>query len=389
MNTSTSTRTSTVSRGVSSRLGSGALGAEVTVGSLLAQLPARLRLGTRRSALARTQSRWVADQLGSALAALGHQVEFELVDVTTEGDVSTAPLSSLGGTGVFVSSLREALLEGRIDFAVHSLKDLPTAPADRLTLAALPPREDPRDVLIARDGLTLAQLPAGATVGTGSPRRAAQLRALGFGLDVVDVRGNVDTRLRLVADGKLDAIVLARAGLLRLGRQDEATELFDPLVMLPAPGQGALAVEARFDDFPLVAALGLLDDAATRASVLAERSLLARLEAGCAAPVGALAEVTEGEEGPELFLRAVVGSVDGVITIRRSATVRLDLPDPEPALTPDGEASAIALGQVLAEQMLADGAAELIPVPQPPPLEAGLETAATPGTAAMAREGDS
>jgi hydroxymethylbilane synthase len=337
---------------------------QVGVGPALAKLPSRLRLGTRRSALARTQSQWVADQLEAALAAHGRPVEIELIDVTTEGDVSTAPLSSLGGTGVFVSSLRNALQDGRIDFAVHSLKDLPTAPEAGLVLAALPTREDPRDVLIARDGLTLAQLPAGSTVGTGSPRRAAQLRALGFGLKVVDVRGNVDTRLKLVADGVVDAIVLARAGLLRLGRGAEATEVFDPLLMLPAPGQGALAIETRITDVPLVTALSLLDDAATRASVLAERALLARLEAGCAAPVGALADVTDGEDGPELYLRAVVGSVDGVITIRRSATVRL-------ATTPDDEAAAITLGRALAEQMLEDGAAELIPVPP------------------MAREGDS
>jgi hydroxymethylbilane synthase len=374
------------------------LAASASGTELLADVPDRLRLGTRRSPLARTQSRWVADRLGAVLARHGRQVEVELVDVTTHGDVSKASLTSLGGTGVFVSALRDALLADEIDFAVHSLKDLPTGLADGLVLAALPPREDPRDVLIARDGLTLSQLPAGATVGTGSPRRAAQLRALGFGLEVVDVRGNVDTRLRLVADGVLDAIVLARAGLLRLGRELEATELFDPLLMLPAPGQGALAVEARDRDLPLLTALALLDDPSTRASVLAERSLLARLEAGCSAPVGALGEVVEGEDGPELFLRAVVASVDGSISIRRSATARLAAaPDPraEPAadplaasnwpasnraLTPADEATAIALGRRLAEQLLDDGAAELIPVPIP---------LATAGTAAMAREGDS
>jgi glutamyl-tRNA reductase len=356
----------------------------------LSRLPGRLRLGTRRSALARTQSQWVADRLGSALAQYGRRAEVDLVDVTTHGDLNRAPLSSLGGTGVFVSALRDALLARTIDFAVHSLKDLPTGPADGLVLAALPLREDPRDVLIARDGLTLSQLPAGATVGTGSPRRAAQLRALGLGLEVVDVRGNVDTRLRLVSDGVLDAIVLARAGLVRLGRAAEATEVFDPLLMLPAPGQGALAVEARVEDLPLLSALGLLDDPATRACVLAERSLLARLEAGCSAPVGALCEVVEGEDGLELSLRAVVGSLDGAVSMRRSATVQLtglvdspappDWPAPTQALTSADEAAATALGRGLAEQMLDDGAAELIPVRIP------LVTA---GTAAMAREGDS
>jgi hydroxymethylbilane synthase len=333
----------------------------------------------------------VADRLSAQLAQVlpDRSIEIELIEVTTHGDVTKASLSSLGGTGVFVSALRDALLAGEIDFAVHSLKDLPTAPAEGLVLAAIPTREDPRDVLIARDGLTLSELPIGSTVGTGSPRRAAQLRALGFGLEVVDVRGNVDTRLKLVSDGVLDAVVLARSGLLRLGRAGEATELFDPLLMLPAPGQGALAVEARIDDVPLVAALAQLDDAATRASVLAERALLARLEAGCAAPVGALAEVVEGEDGAELSLRAVVGSIDGLISIRRSATLRLpglaltELLDSAPLAAADADA-ALHLGRSLAEQMLEDGAAELIPEPNAMP--ASLPTS---GTAAMAREGDS
>ena len=202
-----------------------------------------LRLGTRRSALATTQSTWVADRL----RALGHEVE--LVEVSTEGDLDrTTPLAQLGGTGVFVSALRTALAEGRVDLAVHSLKDLPTTPDDATTIAAVPTREDPRDALVARDGLTLGELPAGATVGTGSPRRRAQLEALGLGLVVTGLRGNVDTRLRAVSEGRLDAVVLAAAGLRRLGRIDQATELLDPIQMLPAPGQGALAVEVRADD---------------------------------------------------------------------------------------------------------------------------------------------
>src|SRR3954451_22211507 len=199
-----------------------------------------IRLGTRASLLAMTQSRWVADRLSEALGR-----DVELVEVTTTGDGSSAPLAQLGGTGVFVSALREALLDGRIDVAVHSLKDLPTQPADGIALAAVPEREDPRDAVVARDGLTLGELPSGSTIGTGSPRRAAQLHALGLGLEIEEIRGNVDTRIRKVREGDYDAVVLARAGLARLGRLDEATEILDPLQMLPAPGQGALAVETR------------------------------------------------------------------------------------------------------------------------------------------------
>jgi hydroxymethylbilane synthase len=370
-----------------------------TVGAMLAELPGRLRLGTRRSPLARTQSQWVADRLIQALGALRVDIEVELVEVTTTGDVTSAPLASLGGTGVFVSALREAVLAEEIDFAVHSLKDLPTGPAESLVLAALPPREDPRDVLVARDGLTLAELPAGARLGTGSPRRAAQLRSLGLGLEVVGVRGNVDTRLRKVTDGELDAVVLARAGLLRLGRAGEATESFDPQVMLPAPGQGALAVEARSADLPLRLALALLDDVGTRATVHAERALLARLEAGCSAPVGALAEVRQGALGPELVLRAVVAAPDGSGAIRRSAVTVLDsrydpeaecpvppadrLAAPAVAVLPTGVGAAIDVGRSLAEQMLDDGAADLIPASTLPVPQAVSDAAA------MAREGDS
>ena len=224
--------------------------------------------------------------------------------MTTEGDRSAAPLATMGGTGVFVTALREALIGGRIDIAVHSLKDLPTAPDPRIALAAVPPREDPRDVVVARDGLTLGELPAGSRVGTGSPRRAAQLHALGMGLEVVDIRGNVDTRVGKVRSGEYDAVVLARAGLARIGRLDDVTEVLDPLQMLPAPGQGALAVEARADD-PLALELAVLDDAATRAAVTAERTVLATLEGGCSAPIGVLAEVAEGDDGDELWIRAV------------------------------------------------------------------------------------
>lgn len=275
-----------------------------------------LRLGTRRSPLARAQSQQVADAI---TAASGRAVQ--LVEITTQGDVDRGDLATMGGAGVFVGALREALLAGDVDVAVHSLKDLPTAPADGLRLAAVPRREDPRDALVARDGLTLGELPAGARVGTGSPRRAAQLRALGLGLDVVAVRGNVDTRLRLVAEGSVDAVVVARAGLLRLGRADEATEVLDPLQLLPAPGQGALAVECRAADAAALDALTPLDDVAARAATLAERSLLAALEAGCSAPVGALADIAEdGFSEPELYLRAVVAALDGSATVRLSTT---------------------------------------------------------------------
>jgi len=281
----------------------------------------------------------------------------ELVPITTHGDTSRAALSAIGGAGVFVGALREALLAGEVDAAVHSLKDLPTAPTGGIAVAAVPLREDARDALVARDGLTLGELPAGARVGTGSPRRAAQLRALGLGLDVVDVRGNVDTRLALVADGTMDAVLLARAGLARLGRLDAVTEVLDPLQMLPAPGQGALAVECRTPQDPDTTAthslLAVLDDAVTRLAVDAERTVLAALEAGCSAPVGALGVAADGEQEPELYLRAVVSALDGSASIRLSATGPLD--------------DAVRLGRDLATDLLAEGAADLMweRVPRP------------------------
>lgn len=300
-----------------------------------------LRVGTRRSLLATTQSGHVADLIR---AQLGREVE--LVEITTEGDTNTAPLATMGGTGVFVSALRDALLRGDVDVAVHSLKDLPTTPAEGISLVAVPVREDPRDVVVARDGLTLGELPVGSRVGTGSPRRAAQLEALGLGVEIVEIRGNVDTRIAKVRNGDYDAVLLARAGLARLGRVDEATEVLDPLQMLPAPGQGALAIECRTSDAALVDELALLDDHATRVSVTAERAVLATLEAGCSAPLGALAEVVEGDDGEELWIRAVVLSPDGGLSIRMSATGDVD--------------DATGTGQRLASEMLADGAADLM-----------------------------
>lgn len=316
---------------------------------------APLRVGTRASLLARTQT----DHVVAAIVAAQEHADgpvrpVQIVDVVTEGDRSKEPLAQVGGSGLFVSALRDALLDGRIDVAVHSYKDLPTAPVAGLTLAAVPPREDPRDVLVARDGLTLAGLPAGSRVGTGSPRRMAALRALGLGLEVVAIRGNVDTRIAMVTSDALDAVVLAAAGLRRLGRIAQATELLDPMQMLPAPAQGALAVECRADDSETLALLGALDDPDSRAAVAAERALLAELEAGCSAPVGALAEVAlgypegdgeqddEGEPVRELYLRATVIALDGSDAVRASATG-----DP---------GNAEEIGRRLAQELLADGA---------------------------------
>jgi hydroxymethylbilane synthase len=308
-------------------------------------LTSTLRLGTRASALARTQSQAVADAITAATGAT-----VELVPIVTEGDRSAASIAQLGGTGVFVTAIRRALLEGSIDLAVHSYKDLPTAPEPGLILAAVPGREDPRDALVARDGLTLGQLPRGARVGTGAPRRVAQLRALGLGLEVVPIRGNVDTRLARVVggdrDGDLDAVVLARAGLARLGRLDVITETLDPLQVLPAPAQGALAVECRTSDARTRELVGRLEDQTARACVIAERSTLAALEAGCSAPVAAYAEVAEGEDGPELFLRASVTAIDGSDAVRGSASGR--------------PADAAALGRSLAADLLDRGAAALM-----------------------------
>ncbi|MEP6665909.1 MAG: hydroxymethylbilane synthase [Nocardioidaceae bacterium] len=301
-----------------------------------------IRIGTRASALARAQSALVADQL---VALLG--VEVELVNVLSDGDTSSRPLTEIGGQGVFVGAVREALVAGEVDLVVHSLKDLPTIHDDRIVLAAVPVRGDARDALIARDGLTLGELPAGSRVGTGSPRRAAQLHALGLGLDVVPIRGNVDTRISKVASRDLDAVVLARAGLVRLGRADEITETIDPIQMLPAPGQGALAVEvAASNDGLLGDVAGALDDVHTRAAVSAERTLLRVLEAGCSAPIGALADIAEGDVGPELWLRGVVAALDGSHVVRLSAVGRAD--DPE------------GVGRSLAHDLLAEGAASLM-----------------------------
>ena len=302
-----------------------------------------LRIGTRASTLATTQSELVAARLSEL-----HGVDVELVSISTQGDRSDAPLASFGGVGVFVGALREAVASGEVDLAVHSLKDLPTTADPRLTLAAVPQREDPRDVLVARDRLTLGELPQGARIGTGSPRRTAQINALGLGVEVVGIRGNVDTRLGRVASGDIDAVVIAYAALVRLRRTEEATEVLDPLQILPAPGQGALACECRADDVATTRLLDVLDDPDTRAAVTAERSLLATLEAGCSAPVGALAEIAWGDDGEELWLRAVVADITGAPSIRLSAT--------------GSPSDAAAVGERLAAEMLVEGAASLMGV---------------------------
>ncbi len=276
-----------------------------------------IRIATRGSLLATTQAGTVRD----ALRALGHDAE--LVIISTEGDRSSAPIAEIG-VGVFTTAIREAVAEGQADVAVHSYKDLPTADDPRFTIAAIPVRADSRDALVARDGLVLGELPAGSLIGTSSVRRAAQLRALGLGLEIRPLRGNLDTRLNRVSSGDLDAVVVARAGLSRIGRLDVVTETLEPVQMLPAPAQGALAIECRAGDTALVELLAALDDADTRAAVTAERALLAELEAGCSAPVGAIAEVVESIDEDdshvfeELSLRGCVAALDGSDVIRAS-----------------------------------------------------------------------
>lgn len=303
-----------------------------------------IRIGTRGSLLATTQAATVRD----ALIANGHPAE--LVTISTIGDQSSAPIETLG-VGVFTTALREAMADGRVDAAVHSHKDLPTAPDSRFVIAAIPRRNDARDALVARDGLVLGELPAGSLIGTSSPRRAAQLRALGLGLEIRPLRGNLDTRLNRVSSGDLDGVVVARAGLARIGRLDDITETLEPVQMLPAPAQGALAVECLAGDSRLAQVLAELDDVDTRAAVTAERALLAELEAGCSAPVGAIAEVVESidEEGrvfEELSLRGCVAALDGSDVIRASGIGTSD--------------RARELGLSVAAELFELGAAELM-----------------------------
>jgi hydroxymethylbilane synthase len=294
-----------------------------------------LRLGSRRSPMAVAQSGVVARLLTERTGRL-----VELVGVTTLGDVSRDQLTRIGGTGVFVSALRESLLRQEVDFAVHSLKDLPTGAPQGITLAAIPPRDDPRDALVARDGAKLADLPAGARIGTGSPRRAAQLAVLRGDITCVPIRGNAGTRLAKVRDGELDAVVLAYAGLARIGHTDLVSEIFEPDSMVPAPGQGALAVECRADDAELTELLATIDHQPSRAAVTAERGLLAALEAGCSAPVGGYAAFS----GTQLRLDAVV--LGEKIIVREHGQAEAT--------------DAARLGRELAARMLALGAADLL-----------------------------
>lgn len=306
--------------------------------------PGPIRIGTRGSLLATTQAQTIAD----ALTEAGHPAE--LVIIRTAGDDSAAPVAEIG-VGVFTTAIRIALHNREVDVAVHSYKDLPTADEPGLHIAAVPPREDPRDALVSRDNMVLGELPPGSTIGTSAPRRVAQLRALGLGLEIRPLRGNLDSRLGKVASGELDAVVVARAGLVRIGRADEVTESFDPVVLLPAPAQGALAVECRSDDAQLVRILAELDDESTRAAIDAERAVLAALEAGCTAPIGAIAEVVEsidddGRIFAELSLRAAVAAEDGSDVIRASVVGPVD--------------RAAQLGADLAAELLELGAGDLV-----------------------------
>ncbi len=300
-----------------------------------------LRLGTRGSGLARAQSTAIAGALTAVARAKGLTIDFELHIVTTSGDTSREPLVGSESTGVFVTAVREALLAGDCDLAVHSLKDVPVGPCDGISLAAMPIREDSRDALCS-GGVALADLREGARVGTGSPRRSAQLLALRPDLEVVPIRGNVDTRLAMVGGG-FDAVVLAVAGLKRLGRLGDVSEILAYDAMVPAPGQGALAVETRVDvGADLAAAVALLDDPTTRAATTAEREALRVLEAGCSAPVGAHAAIDKGI----LTLTVRVTNLTG--TLQLTETNRGALHE------------AKRIGMVTAHSLLGRGAAHLM-----------------------------
>ncbi|MDA7978645.1 MAG: hydroxymethylbilane synthase [Pirellulales bacterium] len=297
------------------------------------------RIGTRGSALAMWQANWVAN----ALRARGHEIE--VVRITTSGDQSqTSPLRGFGGVGVFVKELEQALASEKVDMAVHSLKDLPTERVDGLCLAAIPPRAAVEDVLITRSGEPLEELLPGAKVGTGSARRRAFLTHQRGDLRMQEIRGNVDTRLAKLTVGEYDAIILAAAGLERLGLTDRVTQRLSTEWMLPAVGQGALGIEARAEDAGVIEILGAIDHPATRKAVIAERTLLAELRAGCLAPVGAWARA--GDDATHIALDAAVASTDG--------TKRIDVCEV------GGAASPVELGRKAAGELLRKGAAEII-----------------------------
>jgi len=295
-----------------------------------------LRLGTRRSALARWQADWITGELRS------RGVNVEQVPITTSGDVQQGSLAQIGGQGLFTKEIQRALIDGRIDLAVHSLKDLPTEPAPGLHLAAVPPRAPTGDVLVSKDAASLDELPEGAIVGTGSLRRRAQLLHVRPNLLIEDIRGNVDTRLKKLDDGRFAAIILAEAGLRRLGFEERIAHVLPLPIMLPAIGQGALGLETRTDDTETNEAVAVLDDPASHRAVVAERSMLAALQGGCLAPIAGLARV----ENDELTL---IGRV-----IEPSGRRRLE------AQHSAAPAKAEALGRQVAEQLLADGAEDLI-----------------------------
>lgn len=312
------------------------------VGAELLAPPRALRVGTRGSKLALAQ----ATQVVGALRATWPGRAFDVQIITTQGDVRTdVPLAAIGGRGVFAAELEQALRRGEIDVAVHSGKDLPSTLAPEFALGAFPEREDPRDVVVTR-GPTLADLPPGAVLGTSSPRRAAEVRQLRPDLDVRDIRGNVDTRLRKLDEGQYDAILLAAAGLRRLGLAGRITEYLSTDLMLPMVSQGAIAIETRADDRDALAAVAPLDHAPTRTAVTAERAFLARLGAGCTAPVAAHARLLDGGT---LQLDAMIGALDpalGLAPVRG----RLSAPADDPA----------ALGRALAEQLIANGGEALM-----------------------------
>jgi hydroxymethylbilane synthase len=301
------------------------------------------RIGTRASKLARWQSDWVAAQL------MANGVSVEIVEISTAGDVQQqGPVTTIGAQGVFTKEIQSALLADEVDVAVHSLKDLPTQEVEGLTLAAVPTRANPTDALVATNAASFRELRPGARVGTGSLRRRAQLLALRPDLNVLAIRGNVDTRLRKLDAGEYDAIILAAAGLSRLGWGDRISELLQPPRMLPAPGQGALGIECRAGHAETLAVLARLDDAATRSSVVAERAMLAALHGGCAAPVAAWGRV----EGDSLVLDGLVAELDGKFVLRASASAPVDQP-PE------------TLGHCVAEKLIQQGAAELVAAARP------------------------
>jgi hydroxymethylbilane synthase len=296
----------------------------------------RLRLGTRASPLARWQADWVAGELRK------RGVEVELVLISTQGDVKTGPLGQIGGQGLFTKEIQRALLDEQIDLAVHSLKDLPTAEVEGLSLAAVPERESIADVLVCNSAKSLSELPKNARVGTGSLRRRAQLLHQRHDLQMLEIRGNVETRLRKLDQGEYDALVLAQAGLHRLGLDSRIAGVIPLSVMLPAVGQGALGIETRADDTSTRRHLATLNHEATYQSVTAERSLLATLRGGCLAPVGAWGRV----ENSLLHLDGVVLSGDGRQRIAASSS--------------GPPSSAADLGQQVAEQLIAQGAEGLI-----------------------------